>query len=80
MCCFFCSFALFLINDCVDFQCRFLSISQITGGNVYNSSSFLLTKAWNIVFFKKKIKKKKQNQKPEQEAEYYLVYNFYYLL
>ena len=79
MCCFFCSFALFLINDCVDFQCRFLSISQITGRNVYHSSSFLLTEAWNIVFFKKK-KKKKQKQKPEQEAEYYLVCNFYFLL
>ena len=78
MCWFFCSFALFLINDCVDFQCRFLSISQITGGNVYHSSSFLLTSALNIVVFKKK--KMKQNQKTKQEAEYYLVYNFYYLL
>ena len=34
--------------------------SQITGGKVYHSVSFLLTSALNIVFFKKQ---KKQKQK-----------------
>lgn len=58
---FFC-FALFLINDCVDFQCRFLSISQINGGNVYHSSSFLLTQALNIVLFRKKKQKSKNRR------------------
>ena len=65
---FFC-FALFLINDCVDFQCRFLSISQITGGNVYHSSSFLLTSVLNIVFLKKKKKKKKRNKIKNQNKK-----------
>lgn len=58
---FFC-FALFLINDYVDFQCRFLSISQINGGNVYHSSSFLLTQALNIVLFRKKKQKSKNRR------------------
>ena len=43
LCAVFSCFTLFLINDRVDFQCCFLSISQITRGNVYHSSSFLLT-------------------------------------
>ena len=43
LCAVFLCFAWFLINDWVDFGCRFLSISQTTGGNFYHSSSLIFT-------------------------------------